>query len=267
MRVIPVGLIFIVVVALPVWGQAPVVTATQWVNVGSKDRELLRKINGRWWTQDNRLVYPPSQGGMIAFWEVSSKPGVVEFYHHRAFDVRRAEQLRLFMKPDEVEAMFGPPNRRFPMRSARGGKWYYQGADGTILDLWFLGDDELGEAKYILPNNTERPVGSIEQELAGRSIFSVMAQRGGGGGSSRTITEVAMPNTSVPVVKRIVANAAIDAVKVGMGREEVVEKLGAPTYKSAITGGNGFIETYSYFVDENTQVSIQLLNGKVTRVR
>lgn len=179
MRLIPVGLIFIFVVALPVLGQAPVVTATQWVNVGSKD---------------NRLVYPPSQGGMIAFWEVSSKPGV-------------------------VEALFGPPNRRFPMRSARGGKWYYQGAYGAILDLWFLGDDELGEAKYVLPNNTERPVGSIERELA------------------------------------------------GMGREEVVGKLGEPTYKSAITGGNGFIETYSYFVDESTQVSIQLLNGKVTRVR
>ena len=52
--------------------QGPTVTATKWVDYG-KNRELLRKINGRWWSQDNREVNPPAKGGI--FWVLDSKPG------------------------------------------------------------------------------------------------------------------------------------------------------------------------------------------------
>src|SRR5689334_22588867 len=40
--------------------QAPPVTDTALVNAG-KGQEVLRKINGRWWSQDNREGYPPSK--------------------------------------------------------------------------------------------------------------------------------------------------------------------------------------------------------------
>ena len=82
--------------------QAPVVTDTQWVSTGRNSKELLRKINGRWWTEDNRLVSPPSRSGMGGFWTVDSKPGVCVFYHHRPFDIRRAELVHLWMTPAEV---------------------------------------------------------------------------------------------------------------------------------------------------------------------
>jgi hypothetical protein len=153
-------------------GQVPVVTERQQVSLGSDRSVMLRKINGRWWTPDNILVYPPGKGGLL--WELSSNPGVVEFYHHRPFDTRRGEELRLYLSPGEVEANFGKPNRRFPMRSAQGGMWYYHGADGTILRLWFLekfgkaGEEELVEAEYYYPGRPTQPVAAIAQALKAR---------------------------------------------------------------------------------------------------
>lgn len=165
--------------AFPAFAQKPVVTATEWVSVGNHKQELLRQINGRWWTQDNREVYPPKKSGFGYFWIIDSKPGVTEFYHHRPFDIRKSEWVHLWMKPDEVEALLGPPNRRFPMSSGRGGMWYYYAADGTALHLWFMDRDELGEAKYLLRGGGEKPVASIERELNGQSIFHLSAQRAG----------------------------------------------------------------------------------------
>jgi len=60
--------------------QAPYVTDTKLVNAENGKQELLRKINGRWWSQDNREVTPPAEGGF--FWVLDSKPGVCQFYHH-----------------------------------------------------------------------------------------------------------------------------------------------------------------------------------------
>lgn len=272
----------------PLSAQEAIVTDTQRVWFSSKTSELLRKINGRWWTTDNRLVYPPGKGTGYPFWQLSSKPGVVEFNHHRPFDVRRAEQLRLFMTANEVEAAFGKPNRRFAMSSEQGGMWYYHGVDGTILDLWFMERDELGQAHYLSPDGVKKSVASIETELGGRSIFSVMAKRAStisvrntgvspgrpqttGQASARSIAEVEMRNAAqgaaAPAPKRYVARASLDGVKTGMMRDEVLGSVGEPTFRSAITGGDGFHETYTYYLDENQSVSIQLLNGKVERVR
>jgi hypothetical protein len=269
---------------LPLCAQAPVVTDTERVRVGSNKTELLRKINGRWWTQDNRLVNPPSsRTSGFPFWTITSKPGVVEFYHHRPFDVRRGEQLRLFMTPDQVEAAFGPPNRRFPMGSARGGRWYYHGADGTILDLWFMGEDELGQAKYDFPRGEDLPVAAIERELNGRSIFSLMAERasqrtsqkwssGRTGGSSRSastqsIEVLRAAEPSAPPRFSIVTRDALNSIPPGAARADVVQRLGQPTFKSSISDDEGARETYTYHLDESTPVSIRLLNGKVTEVR
>ena len=115
-------------------GQA--VTATQRVSTGGGKSEVLRKINGRWWTQDNREVYPPSKTGL--FWEVDSNPGVVEFRHHRPFELTKAELLHLFLKPAEVEALLGEPNRIFGRDDH--AMWSYYAANGTIVWVRFMGD-------------------------------------------------------------------------------------------------------------------------------
>src|SRR5262249_41256880 len=83
-------------IVVQAFAQPSPVTDTRRVSTGGGKTELLRKINGRWWTQDNREVYPPSKNGV--FWEVDSKPGVVNFFHHRPFQIDLAESLHLFMK-------------------------------------------------------------------------------------------------------------------------------------------------------------------------
>src|SRR5690348_6287112 len=152
--------------------QAPHVTDTTTVNAG-KGQELLRKINGRWWTQDNREVYPPSNGGI--FWELDSKPGVCRFFHHRPFQLSRAESLHLWMTKQEVEAVLGPPNRIFG--TDNHAHWYYYASNGTKLDVRFMDDGVLGEAKYYAIGEISRPVASIERDLDGRDIFELLQER------------------------------------------------------------------------------------------
>ncbi len=141
------------------------VTDTKLVDVG-KTQELLRKINGRWWSQDNREVYPPSKGGV--FWVLDSKPGLVEFYHHRPFQLSRAENLHLWMSQDEVRAALGEPNRIFGRDG--NGFWYYYGANGTKVQVRFMSGGVLGEAKYTAVGEKSWPVASVDRDLAGRDI-------------------------------------------------------------------------------------------------
>lgn len=155
-------------------GPAQVVTATKLVSHG-KSKELLRKINGRWWTRDNREVYPPGRTGV--FWEVDSNPGVVDFYHHEPFDLRKAELLHLFMTQAQAESLLGRPNRIFRM-GPDGGMWYYYSANGTKVQVRFM-DGVVGEAEYDPVQGKSYSVASIERELAGRSIYKLMAERAG----------------------------------------------------------------------------------------
>jgi hypothetical protein len=74
--------------AVSFWTPVAAQTATATKLVGYRNgKELLRKINGRWWTKDNREVYPSSKTGV--FWEIDSEVGVVDFYHHRPFDLAK----------------------------------------------------------------------------------------------------------------------------------------------------------------------------------
>src|SRR5271165_4928723 len=153
--------------------QAPYVTDTKLVNAEKGKQELLRKINGRWWSQDNREVTPPPEGGF--FWVLDSKPGVCQFYHHRPFQLVRAESLHLWMKKDQVEAALGPPNRTFGTDDH--AFWSYYASNGTKLVVRFMGDGVLGEATYEPVGGKSKPVASIESELAGRSIYKLLADR------------------------------------------------------------------------------------------
>ena len=83
-RTVPLGLLAFLL-ALPTLAQESVVTATTWVDDWTghyKGKVLLRKINGRWWTDDNREVYAPGKKGV--FWEVDSKPDTCLFHRSQA---------------------------------------------------------------------------------------------------------------------------------------------------------------------------------------
>lgn len=100
---------------------------------------------------------------------------IVQFFHHRPFQLERAESLRLWMKKDEVERVLGPPNRIF-------GKddhafWYYYASNGTKLSVRFMDDGVLGEAEYYSIGEKRRQVTSIERELNGRDIFKLLQER------------------------------------------------------------------------------------------
>jgi outer membrane protein assembly factor BamE (lipoprotein component of BamABCDE complex) len=272
------------------------VTETKWVDSG-KDRQLLRKINGRWWTQDNREVYPPSKGGV--FWEVDSNPGVVQFFHHRPLQLARAENLRLWMTKQEVEATLGPPNRVFGRDDH--ANWYYYAADGTKLDVRFVDDGVLGEAKYYAIGEKSRSVASIEHEMNGRSIYFLVQERATKRSHewlakkteenrqdqaarsealrrSRSLTaqprvvtvEADASRQSVPdhpAPKRTITAAALSNVQPGSTRQDVLSRLGEPAFRSSITGDEGTQEFLTYDLDTGEEITIRLVDGKVVKVR
>lgn len=264
------------------WAQAPVVTDTQSVRVGRGEREILRKINGRWWTQDNRLVNPPSDGGRFGFWTITSKPGVCAFEHHRPFDTRRGEQLQLWLTRDSIAAAFGRPNRRCLDHADGSGFWYYHNSDGTILRLRFFQQGELAEASYHLPGRDREPVAALERERGGVSIYKLAAARatahrrssqsssryasrsrsGGGGGAAPPIPQATEP--ARPAQRTVISLAALEALAAGAPKEKVIEQLGEPSFRSSLTGDDGVRETFIYHLDSGRTVSIRFQNGLLT---
>jgi hypothetical protein len=284
--------------------QSPHVTDTKLVNSG-KGQEWLRKINGRWWSQDNREVYPPSKNGV--FWELDSKPAVCQFFHHRPFQIGRAESLRLWMNKDEVEAALGPPNRIFG--TDNHANWYYYAANGVKLDVRFMDDGVLGEAKYNAVGEKSWPVASIERELNGRDIFALLQERAlkrskewlakkteesriesaarseelrksiRTSSSARfpgvrpnvvAVESVSVPRPAepeVPAKKRIVSADALATVTLGTTREDLLTLLGEPSSRFAITGDEGTRESFTYDLDSGETVVIRLAGGKVVKVR
>jgi hypothetical protein len=282
--------------------QVPRVTETKLVDnwEKGKGKELLRKINGRWWSQDNREVYPPSKGGV--FWELDSKPGVCQFLHHRPFQLDRAESLRLWMTKEEVEAALGPPNRIFG--TDNHARWYYYASNGIKIDIWFVDDGVLGDAKYYAVGEKSWMVASIERELNGRDMFKLLQERatkrsdawlakkmeesrseqaarsealrrGIRSSSSGSRSRTAQPSmvTLAPAApapqaaKRIVSADALAAIAVGATRSDVLSRLGEPSNQFAIAGDEGTRESFTYDLDSGEAVVIRLVDGKVVKVR
>jgi hypothetical protein len=281
-----------------------VVTATKLVDY-EHHKELLRKINGRWWTQDNREVFPPGKGGV--FWELDSKPGVVDFFHHTPFDLSKAESLHLFMTVDQVEAICGKPNRIFRM-GPDGGEWMYYAANGTIVQVRIM-DGVLGEAEYDPATGKSTPVASVAQDLGGRNIFELMAQRAGQKSASDQAKRVAAAKGQMPTQedharriaelkaqtaglragrpgatlssrsnavlnmrttaepeKHIVQPEALATIKVGAPKADVLAALGEPSAKYSIASGDGVKETLRYHREDGQPVEIKLVDGKVAIV-
>lgn len=268
-----------------VLAQAPVVTATQWVENWEEKgspRELLRKINGRWWTQDNREVTPPAKTG--GFWTIDSKPGTCQFFHHRPFQLARAESLHLFMSPRDVEAVLGQPNRT--LGNNEHGFWFYYAADGTKLTVRFMGDAGLGQANYDDIGGKSRPVASVASDLGGRDIYKVLADRAWKknqetklssnrqasshrGVHPNVVTVAAVPEDQPDPTppKRIVSRQAYAAIAVGASRQDVLDRLGEPGASYAITDDDGTHESFTYDLDSGEVVVIRLSGGKVIAVR
>lgn len=265
------------------------VTATQWVTnweTKGTPREQLRKINGRWWTEDNREVTPPGKDG--GFWTIDSKPGTCTFYHHRPFQLSRAESLHLFMSREQVEALLGQPNRTLGDSRGRGwhGFWWYYAADGTKLSVRFAGEDGLGEAKYEYLHAKSQPVGSVAADLGGRDIYKVMADRAskriqehqaekmsafraahsGHGAQPGMVTRSAVPVAPAqpPPPKHIVSANAVTAITVGTARDDVLNRLGEPSSRYSISDDDGTHETFTYDLDSGGVVTIRFVGGKVT---
>jgi hypothetical protein len=291
-RTVPLGFLAFLL-AFPAFAQEPMVTATTWVDdwADHKGKARLRKINERWWTDDNREVYPPGKKGV--FWEIDSKKGVCTFHHHRPFDLTHSEWLHLWMTPDDVEHMLGEPNREFGPRGQ--GFWYYYGVDGTALRVRFM-SGELGEADFDRRAKTW-PVDSVKEELGGRSIYEVMAERATKKNSNpqRTQESQTTPVTSAshlghsshsqqgsiievspsatdaaplvpaePIVAITVS--ALASVKMRMSRDDVLRALGKPSSRFSVAGSDGVTEYLSYQVEDGRKVTIRLLSGKVAQL-
>jgi hypothetical protein len=296
--------VFRVVIGIGLLGAvcaAQVVTATKLVNSDGNKKELLRKINGRWWTQDNREVNPPGKGGI--FWVIDSKPGVVTFLHHRPFDLAKAETLHLFMKPEDVEPLLGQPNRMFG--NPGHDFWTYYAANGTKVRVRFM-DGVLGEAEYEPVGAPAYSVETLALELGDRSIYKVMAERAGQRSNERqaqwraenrrdaeqrsaelrsrvastrasrsgvtpsitTLQQVPVANNTpaAPEEKRVISREALAAVKIGAARAEVVAQLGVPSSHSAINGGEEVRETLTYHLSDGSPVEIRLVDGRVAKI-
>jgi hypothetical protein len=267
------------------------VTATKWVeNWEAKDkgRELLRKINGRWWSQDNREVTPPGKDGV--FWTLDSKPGTVQFNHHQPVDLALTEGLHLFMTKAQVEGLLGQPNREFG--NDDHAFWFYYAANGTELSVRFMGDGVLGEATYKVIGEKNRSVPAIEEELAGRSIYTLMAERATERLSQRSqdrtanrvpprallprsraaqpsMTTLVLPLSDPvpPAPARTISPEAFSAVKPGAALQDVIANLGEPTYRSSISSDEGTHETLTYTLTGGDQALIRAVDGKITEAR
>jgi hypothetical protein len=157
----------------------------------------------------------------------------------------------------------------------------------------------LGEADYDRGAKSW-PVDSVKQELGGRSIYEVMAERATkkvdssrraglseqhtatpgtsasrAGRSSRSqqgsIIEVppsadgGAPPTPPEPISAITA-VALASVKIGMSREDVLRALGKPSSRFSIAGSGGATEYLSFQVEDGRKVTIRLLSGKVAQL-
>jgi outer membrane protein assembly factor BamE (lipoprotein component of BamABCDE complex) len=245
------------------------VTETRTVRIDGKP-QVIRKINGRWWSPDNRQLTPP--GKHESFWHIQNKRSAeVGFHHHRPVDLARAESLRLFMTKDEVTALLGPPNETF---EGMGGWWYYA-ENGVALFVRFLGaGEELGAARYERGDFgiQGRPVQSIERELAGRSVFAVFARRAST--RSRSFQQAEPPSSApIPVAvapeppRRTIDRELAASVAAGMTRDELVGKLGAPYRTSRIAGSDVDVETLTYAIAGGGEVRFRFEDGKLAKAQ
>jgi hypothetical protein len=131
--------------ALPLLAQN--VTQTMKIEI-DKRIHTARKINGRWWSEDNRELTQTNVGWL---WNVTGGNAwqLVRFDHHRPVDPARVNLLNRSMGPDQVRATLGPPNSVFPSdRPESQQQWDYYGADGYKLSIHFSSSGGIFNASF-----------------------------------------------------------------------------------------------------------------------
>ncbi len=150
-------------------------------------------------------------------------------------------------------------------------------ANGKKLAVRFMGG-ELGEASYSDAEGKSRPVTSVATDLGGRDIFKVFSDRARAknqqpiAGRRGSLPSVATADP-VPVApaqpappKHIVSAEAYAAITLGASRQDLLDRLGEPTSRYAITDDDGTRESFTYDLDNGETIVVRLLGGKVTGV-
>jgi outer membrane protein assembly factor BamE (lipoprotein component of BamABCDE complex) len=132
------GVLSILFFAIQVGAQTgAVVTQTMRIEIDHRIHTA-RKINGRWWAEDNREL---SQTNVGWLWHIRSGGNawnLVRFDHHRPVDSSKVNSLDRSMGPDQVRAILGPPNSVFPSdKPASQQHWDYYGPEGYKLSIHF----------------------------------------------------------------------------------------------------------------------------------
>jgi len=268
--------------ALAATAHGQTVTAEAKVRIDGRV-QTVRKINGRWWSPDNRQMTPDKDS--FIWWIGSERNRAYTFHHHRPVKLALAESLHLFMSPTATEDLLGQPNESSDHDRSR--LWMYYAENGTALFIRFI-KDELTEARYERPDYgvSGKQVQSIARELDGRDIFKILADRswqqsspeayakfhgqtlpGQTPGAVHTVTISTASADSRPVPpKRRIASDLADSVKVGMTRADVVQILGEPSGGMHISGGESDTETLTYALDSDGSISFAMEKGKVARI-
>lgn len=113
-----------------------------------KRMHTARKINGRWWSEDNRELTRTNVGWL---WNVSGGNAwqLVRFDHHRPLDPSKVSQVNRAMGPDQVRATLGPPNSVFPSdKPAAQQMWDYYGVGGYKLSIHFSSSGGIFNATF-----------------------------------------------------------------------------------------------------------------------
>ena len=263
-----------------------------------------RKINGRWWSEDNRQLSRTNVGWL---WTISGGNAwkLVRFDHHYPVDPSKVELLDRSMGPDQVRSILGSPNSVFPSdRPEQEQHWDYYGANGYKLAIMFGSSGGIFTADYEpdahsmpkdVPHLAFRFNGKTAREAheEARQPWTTpgkeqtpdqlraqvkaqieqsradMAQKRAEmeqrrSGKTVEVSHVAPSKPLVPA-RRITADE-IKSVTTGMPRTDVIKLLGDPMTMFTISGDDGARETLMYATAEGPNVSVVLLNGKVAQV-
>jgi hypothetical protein len=248
-----------------------VVTKTMKIQIDGK-AVTARKINGRWWSPDNRELIQTSEKWL---WSIGGGNArhLVRWDHHRPMDMTRVAALDRSMGPAQVHSVLGQPNSVFPSdRPETEQSWDYYGSDGYKLSIHFSSSgDGIFTASYQPdPHTLPKDVAHLAFRFQGKTASEMFAER-----KSRPRTEkvAAPPQVTIPSAPapppapvRKVSAALVGTVTPGLTRARVIEILGEPASRMAIAGGDQARETLRYQT-ETSSVAIVLIDGKVVEIR
>jgi hypothetical protein len=136
--------LFILILACPAFAQT--VTASATVRVDGKPQRP--QINGRWWSGDNRQMFPPRILMALPACGSSTTNPKFDFQSSPSFKLALAESLHLFDGAEAVGASLGEPKTGYDRPGGYPVFYRYYAADGMEVSVRFMQNHLLGEAKY-----------------------------------------------------------------------------------------------------------------------